>query len=896
MVQWRAWIGPRWREISEGGAAETWLSIVSTAIPLAERATTLQSSLLSGVTTATLTSAANYPTPYGWAFIGPNGGGQGWEYVDYAAVSANNLTGLTRESTATREHNGIHSSGAPVRLFWPLTTDNGQLNLVETMDDALGMVTWQATISGVRLPQASLRHAHCIAIEYLAVPAGDWEMLLGWVETPQIQDDDRRRGEWTVSIMPAVQMVGRTRIDGVRVGQINWAENASASGDTVLIDPRKERNSGDYIAAAPALEHASAVDGDAETLWIGERLLGTADPNTFPGAFDEFASQIRLWMYPGEPKGYRWIEFVGVSNELNRQLCNSDASVDVLVELSDIPDGDGRLAIVEDAQLFAEMNPLASNRIVEIGSAIFDLFDTTQDCVALMTPGSNAWSNVVAWGNGSDDLKAKHENSPDPDEYSEEWPGDHIPPPAAGEIIRYRYNGSASQRRDHFVVDEADHALYNIGDGVDPWLLVELPGMGLELEEDIEDDEPGANDTLYLVDAGGNRSTGGLPYSGTLQIATEQITYSAKTEGGVIVTARGANGSVAAPHVAGDAVYMLDGSTATNGAPIKSVTISRPTGSVTWREFTLRVSNLERARVPTDDNYTGDYTAIATVTNNSADTYTVNLSPSKRVRWLMMEIDKMEVDPYRPRLNEFEAILDEAFYHAQSWLTGTVYAGEVIKQALVNAGLPESMFAITLTGMAAVEGFSTARDLALTVAADFADYAGCLVTVERGSSISIKANTLWSADSHTPVETWTRNDVRRVEVVQQVNRGVSQVIVPWRTPDESDSGEAKYPATPDAAGAPLTLDEMLFASAETAQNAAKRRYIMERFSWRFVMEMAQGLPGLRPGVVYGLTWQFDASQPALTRTLLLVEVDHTVSAGVWKTTCVGLQLDREATN
>lgn len=895
MVQWRAWIGPRWRGVDEAGA-DKWLEIVATAIELLARATTTSATLASGATSIALASVAGYPAANGWAWIGPNGGGEGWEYVDYSAVSGSSLTGLTRESSSTREHSGIHSSGAAVRLFWPITTDTGNLSIVESADDAFGLISWQATISGVRLPQAAIRHAHVVAIEYLSEPAADWNMILGWVDAPHIQDDDRRRAEWTINIVPAIQMVARTKVDGVRVGRINWAEHASASGDTVLVDARKERSSGDYLAAAPDLTHASAVDGDDDTLWIGERLIGTHDAASFPGGFDEFASQIRLWKYPGEPNGYRWIEFTGVSNDLNRQLCNKDATVDVLVELSDVPDGEGRLAIVEDAALFAEANPLASSRIVEVGAAVFDAFNLTKDCVALMTPGSNTWSNVVAWGSGADDLRAKHENSPDPDEYSEEWPDNNIETPGAGEIIRYRYNASASQRRDHFVVDEKEHALYDIGSGEDPYVLVELPGMGLSLESDIADDDPGNGEILYLVDAGGNRATGGLPSSGTVQIATEQISYSAKSDEGLTVTARGANSTTAAAHVAGDAVLVVDGGTATAGAPIKTVTIRRPVGAIVWEDFKIRVSPLERVRVPSDDNHDDDYTTIATVTGNSDEEYTVNLSPSKRVRWVIVEIDAMTVDPYRPRINEIEAILDNAYYPTDTWLTGTVYAGEVIERVLRNAGLPSSAVLTVTSGMAVVDGFSTARDLALAVAADFADYSGCLININRGSTVEIAASTVWSAGSHTPVETWTRADVRRVEVVQQVNRGVSQVVLPWKLPDESESGEAKYPATADAAGAPLELDEMLFASESAAMNAAKRRYLLERYPWRYVIEMAQGLPSLRPGAVYGLTWQFDSSQPAISRTLLIVETDHSVENGIWKTTVVGMQIDREATN
>lgn len=895
-MQWRAWVGPRWRESSEAGA-EKWLEIVSTAIPLAEQGTTLQSSLLSGVTTATLVSETGYSTPHGWAFIGPNGSGEGWEYVDYAAVSTNNLTGLTRESTTTREHNGIHTSGAAVRMFWPITTDNGTLTLVERLDEAQGVVNWQATISGVRWPQVALRHAYVVAIEWRADANDSWDLLLlGWVDAPRVRDDERKHADWTVRIVSSFDMVAGEVIDGIRCGEFNIAHYASASSDTPLEQVQQERNSNDFIAADPDTSAASAIDEDDETLWIAERHTAgnPGKQTTLPSGFTSFASIVRLWKYPGESNGYRYIEFQGVSNDLNRNLCNKDATVDHLVDLSSVPDGSGRLAIVEDAAKFASVHPLANNRVVEIGSAIFDLFDVNNDCVALYTPSLDTFTNVVSW-NGGGGHKAKHENAPDPDVYSEEWPGTPIAVPQPGQMIRYWHNPSATQRADHFQIDERDLALYFLTDGEDPWILLEIPGMGLELRDDIADDDPGASETLYIVDAGGNPATGGLPSSGTLQIANEQITYSAKTADGVTVTARGANGTTAADHVAGDAALIVDtDGVATSGAPIKTITFKRPTGAVTPSEFKLRRSKLETARVPTDDNHDDDYETLATVSGNTATTYTINLSPSRRCRYIILEINHMTVEPHRPRINEMTALLDRNFYDSTTWLL-TPTVGDVIKQALINAGLVGNAIAVG-GSMQNLQHVSTARDAAGAVVSDLADFGGGLVTVERTSAVTVANSTFWSAASQTPTDTWTREDVRQVELVQTVNRSVSQVRLPWRTPDDSVSGEERYPTEPSPGGKPLTLDEMVYAGAASAQNAAKRRYLMERYPWRFVCEMAQPITALRPGAVYAVQWQFSSDMAAMTRTLRLVEVEHTISEGKWQTTVVGLQIDREATN
>lgn len=107
-VQWRAWIGPRWREQGTAGA-DVWTQIASGAITPQEAATTLSASLADGATTATLASGTNYPTANGWAFIGPNGSGQAWEYIDYTTRSTNTISGIAREPSAGREHSGAHA-------------------------------------------------------------------------------------------------------------------------------------------------------------------------------------------------------------------------------------------------------------------------------------------------------------------------------------------------------------------------------------------------------------------------------------------------------------------------------------------------------------------------------------------------------------------------------------------------------------------------------------------------------------------------------------------------------------------------------------------------------------------------------------------------------------------
>ena len=80
----------------------------------------LDATLTDGATTITLD---NVPfDAAGGAWIGLNGAGEAWEYITYTGKNSTQLTGCTREPSATREHNGVHTGGATVRQWWLLRT------------------------------------------------------------------------------------------------------------------------------------------------------------------------------------------------------------------------------------------------------------------------------------------------------------------------------------------------------------------------------------------------------------------------------------------------------------------------------------------------------------------------------------------------------------------------------------------------------------------------------------------------------------------------------------------------------------------------------------------------------------------------------------------------------
>ena len=896
-AQWQAWIGPRWRE--KGAAGTTaWTDIADGTLSPETAATTLAASMASGDTDATLTSAGSWPSDYGWAWIGPNGSGQAWEYIDYTARSGNALSGITRESTATREHNGAHTAGAVARLFWPLTTNDGNLTISIQTDDALAAETWSAQIAGVVIPPAAVRNEHLIAITYRDDPADSYQLyLVGWLQAPTTRDDYQQRADWTVQIVSAAGLIADQIMDGIRAGDLDLARSGSASADTDLADPRKEAGSGDYVAANPGLTAANLNDGDPNTLWIGERVIGTPDTSGYPGDMVDahFISQAFIYRWTGDTRRSRWLELLCKGQKYpNALLCNSTGAA-AFVQFNGVQAEFGdRIILCEDRATFEADHPLAEAlKVIEIDPLFFDALSLTDDTIGIHFALSDVWTHSLMWGSPAND-QPLHDNDPGDDQYGETWPGPGVTAPTPGQVIRYQYNAAAANRAGHFVTDYAEHAGYTVDDGTDPWARIDLPGLGLALAEDVTAVSPAAAGTLKITDDAGTPSTAGLPSSGTIQIGQEQITYSAKTAAGVTVTARAANGTTAAAHVEGDTIRILDGSTATDGPPIRRVAWTRRSGGAVPARFYVYRSNQESARNPGDSNYGADYEQIADVSGHSAATWALDLSPARRTRVLLIQFETMSADPARARLNSLEAYADEASYSTDNWLYGgTVTAAGVIFRLLYNAGLPYEIMT-DLGDTAELEaGFSTAKAGAWGVAADLADYAGAWIAQDLTGHLTLGASDLWTG-TLTPATTWTRSNLRSVEMVQQLSRQVSQVRIAWKSPDGTASGTESYPATPTNNGAPVEHAEALYANATAAQAAAKRRYLASKYAFTFVLDLAEGAPTIRPGETHRLQWQFASDMQQIDRVFIVTAVDHQVSGGQWATVISGVQVDRES--
>jgi hypothetical protein len=877
---WRVFIGPRYEDAGSASRFEWW-----TPSNLTDT-TELDANFNSGATTMTLASVP-FDTR-GGVWVGPNGSGQGWEYVRYTGKGVATLTGCIRESTTTREHNGNHTAGAVVRQWWPLESNNGALQLSETIDDGLAVIVWQATISGWRVPAAALRDGH-VAVVQTQQDGGSWTTLLvGFVRDVRMSDDSRRVGEWQCSIVSPASILQGHRAPGIRIGDFSVATAASVRTAQILADVRRESQSGDFVEAAPQVSGESVKDENNSSLWIAEKVMGAPETAAnAPSGYNSFASKIKINRWPGETEKSRYIEwFFPAGSFQDAYLCSNGAN-QVLVQWNDISTTAGeRVIICEHEETFRRLHPLADEAdLREIGSEFFDGLAIAGDAIAMYDPLFNGWSQVVCWGGTSRKVYWENPDSGGDDEETATT-ASMASAPAPGQVIRFYYKSGAGSISEHFLTDYLEYAGYLSGVGEAPWVLLTLPEIGLMLDSDITNSAPGVNSRLYISDLSGAASTIGLAASGTIQIGLEQITYDSRTVDSVRVTARGANGTTAAAHKAGDVVQVIDGGTATTAPLLARIEWSRAQTPAPT-QFKVRTAKTATVRAPGEDNYTDDWTLAANVSSHSSLTYSLSLAPA-RVRHVLIEIERMGSTPARPRLNEVRLIVSPDSYDSSLAMaadTADDVAGAILTGANYNGP-------ITKNGGQSIDGVTTDNQAdAWGVLTALAQYAAALVNVQRNGYILVETNNLvaggLSADA-----TITDVNASAVEMMQSAAGAVAQVRIPWRTPDGSTHAQARYPSTPDAVGSIEERDEMILPNSTTAEAAAQRAYILARYPISWLLECSDEQPALRPGDVVNVQWQFDPTQPQANRLAIVQAADHEIQKGRWTTVLHCVQTER----
>lgn len=851
---------------------------------------------VSGATTMVVASAAPFGTA-GGAWVGPNGSGQAWEYEKFPSRSGTTLA-VVRESTTDREHNGVHSSGAAVYQFYPVTTNNGELTLTEECDETISTISWRASISGVLAPQHVLRNGHIVVVT-TSTNGGSYTVeLVGFVDSPTITDDSRSASEWQLNIVSSAQLVGEVEAVGVRVGDTDLADAGSATGVTELVLPFDERYNGDYSAAAPDLSPASAIDDDLTTLYLTERFVGadiwsSADNGDGENGDNLAFAHIYINPPPAAGPGARFIE-LRVRNNANitgfaLNSANGGSGVEIWIfgGPGDIPAGSS-IYLVEDEDAFTRLNPLAQSGTIYENRAFFSHILAAGGEFWLRLGALNSWRSRIRWGTGNGLINH-------PDAPSRSWSGPYVTAPSVGQTMRYIWTVSSGQPAARWATSMIRHTGYNIDndDAESAYIMVSLPDMKLTLATDVTASSPGNGQNLYINGPDEKYSTDGLPSSGVLVIGDEEIAYSSSTLQYVTLAgsnARGANGTVAADHKAGDEILIKDGGVYTNAFLISYIGWQGAPSGIYPKHFTLYRTNLvDNVRTPDQDDWLDDWTGVVTLSSNTDSSHTA-YGINARVRHLLYVFYEMTEDPARVRVAEINAILNTSTHNPDQFLPVDTTAGALIKQILENAGIPAG--AITHSGTPALTEAVTADDNAWTVVSDIAEYAGCRVTVLRDSKFVIAVDTFWTG-SPTVDTNWTRATASKIQKSFRKVAPLSQVILPWKTPDGSANGKVYYPETPGR-GTKLEQQETLYNNSTAATASARRLYFMRLYPFEVQLTGVGNEQAKRAGSYHNTQWQFNDEMQPINRNYVVMSTEHSLSGGHWSSSFRLLQYGKES--
>jgi len=924
----RAYIGPHWRP-ADNSHAWDWTRTQDFAF--ADQSGRLLTTLGDTITTATLNFDTHYLLPpKGGLWIGPvpfhasTPSPEGWEYVDYSSYTTtqreeypeiykdHHLAGLQREPSSTREHNGIHASNgftsaAPVHFWAPLSTNDGKLHITEEMDANLCTTTWSAELSGVLAPRAFMRNNHAVLIRTRPGPGVAWaNLLLGWIEELQIEDDYRRYAKWSLRITSIAGILNRQHCPPIRIGDLDIAQAGKVIKTAqILAHPSKERESGDFTESDPDLSGDSLIDGDPETVCIFERTLGP-NPRNYPaeeamlGAF--FVGQMNITIPPGLGKGYRWLAiYVAKGNPEERfhspVFANSvEAEAHWQGGLNGYADHDSRIILCENLNKFMAMNPLAEpTRIQECGPTFFDNLNINPlegEVLGIGDQQYPGWQNTnpIAWGANPPE-RAYYKRNDGTHESRHRWNTLDIggfPTPQNGEIVRFMYDETKNVDQ-MFTITNCDTVGY--GSDIAPWALIQLPSMGLRLSADIDRTQTG----IISITDGTVPTTNGLPTSGTIQIGFEQMTFDSKTGTSINITARGVNGTTTSIHDADDQVLVVVDGQATSAFHIHHISIKRNAGDSAPRDynspktFVIRAANsIVMPRMPDHDDedpsnaWYLDYTMNTGLVEVADGVHEWTWYVNNRVNWVLVELHSMRIEPARPRLNSVEAWLDTSFFDPDQWMPEGTTIGQAYEHIFNMLGIPSAAVTDFTSNTEPFELLTGAKPAWPTLV-DMADYTNTLIAIDYLNNITLNDNIMWNTAVVSGGETtFDRTNARQVTMIQERPGGVKQAKIEWVQTDGSAGGTLVYPDPEYLLGDYKTLKSSIYPSAELAMASLQRRFIVLRYPATIAIQTAIGDPTLHTGLFYNLDWTFhDGSRAA--RTGFAQSVDHLLENTNWQT-------------
>jgi hypothetical protein len=891
-VKWRAWVGAPFTRPSSAVHWDWSTLAIDAVYNPGVVVTTLTAQAVPGASTINVSSAGSFPSTGGiWL------GDTRQSYVRYSGKTSTAFTGCVW--TGDAEEQITHANGSTVRLWREIYENNGNLSMQWSMDSNLATMQWAADIGGgAKIPQAALRNNHLILVQRATSPGGSFtNWLIGWLLSPDLSEA-KRKG-WSAKIISSAQKTAEIEVDGIRSGDLNIARDGSASAISTLAGPYKERYSGDYTAAEPDLSPSAAIDGSETTLWISEDVIGTPLPMTTANdptvELDMAITQVHIYPNVGEPSGYQWIEITVLvdGTQPDVALWTSTSGYAVAEIAGDYTAGD-KIIICADDVLFQQQNPRCSAALIfsleDSAPGFFSGLNLAGDSIGMYYTslgGGSGWVHDVVWGTGT--VPDRGASNPT-DRYGHTYTGGNVPAPGAGQTLRYTFANSSTPKN-NWVVDYNDHAgyRYSYGNAFDePWLLLDLPPMGLMLAEDLDS---GFTGTITIKDDSGD-TTGGLPIAGTIQIGSNLITFNNKTNTTIDVT-----GGVTSDHVAGDPIYVYYSGIASDGVVINEIRWS--SGDIYFKNFDVYYSRLPNARTPGTSGYLDDYVQLASVTNHASSAYSLTMAAT-RARKVLILPTKMNVDPARMRVREVEVLLDRTFYNTDLWLPADSPVVDIFEALLTNAYIPSGAISATDDGYHDLSELNTEKQKAWPVIADLADFSGYRVKVGRDSKFTIAPDTFWTSNLvYSPTVTWTRANAAEVKELQDGSGvgAIKQVRLTWKSADGESEGVSVYPpsGSEDWRGSVSEIGPYIFANSTAADAAARKHYFTSKYPYTFyVRPMVPG--NYEPGQIHRLQWQFSNSWGVTDRYCMVTNVANDFSGMRHSQSLNMIQVSREVPN
>jgi hypothetical protein len=607
-IQFRAYIGPRL--VAEDDPQEYGKWDFATALgddyntPPHIGARTLNSTLLAAATSGLSVSGAALPAAAG-VWVGPNGSGQGWEYIAYHS-SGGALLRDYQMGNLQSGHNGIHTAGAPVYFWYPLDMNLGNVQLNLESSDNMAVQQWTAQLNGARAPFAVLKPEHLIIVTYklddMTVAESALDLLfVGFVDRVTVNQDTQRRGLWDIEIVCSARTIQDSLIPGVRFGPLNLALEADIDASSSLgaawklsLPQKLEAEAGtipeiDLVELQQDLGPEHMTDDSDSTLWVSDGWLG--NPASFANTHDHNAwASVFAYPPPSQVMGSRYIEIINhlgldftwywtyqkytyPSGSRGRWFQSSEEDM-FQGEGIDDPDAlsgqEDRLVIAEHAETFRRQFPAANPKFL-IDAAQLGGVTNSEAVRRLWWEGGAlfmVWSNppdsrgyLIYWGNvteteledsweiwGSKDVEGELE-FPLPLSTAVDIDSGTIKP---GMVIRRNF---ADVEGDAYIVDYVHHPGYQItntgNNSPNPeWIKLILPKMTHVLRDTIDT----ATTTIFVVDGQGAPNVEGLSkngVAGTIMVDDEVISFTGKDYYAGSLTGC----TVTGKHMAGSKVY-----------------------------------------------------------------------------------------------------------------------------------------------------------------------------------------------------------------------------------------------------------------------------------------------------------------------------------------------------